>query len=118
QSVLQDGAPRRQLRTMQRSVCGTALLVCSLCLTACGGSGGDTNASAATTLPPTMQPTSSTNADARPPAIPFDSATPRTAPRVVRSFPHDTGAYTQGLLIYRGRLLESTGRLGLSDGRD
>ena len=88
-----------------------------LCLAACGGDAGDTNANGAAVLPPGMQPAPQSNADARPPAIPFDTTTPRTAARVIRSFPHDTAAYTQGLAINRGRLLESTGRLELSDVR-
>jgi glutaminyl-peptide cyclotransferase len=65
-----------------------------------------------------MQQLPSTNADARPPAIPFDTTTPRISARVIRSSPHDTAAYTQGLAIYRGRLLESTGRVGQSDVRE
>ena len=65
-----------------------------------------------------MQTVAQTQADARPPAIPFDTATPRVSPHVIRSWPHDTAAYTQGLAIYRGRLLESTGLLGKSEVRD
>jgi len=65
-----------------------------------------------------MQPAPQTNADARPPAVPFDTTTPRISARVIRSSPHDTAAYTQGLAFYRGRLLESTGRLGQSDVRE
>jgi glutamine cyclotransferase len=41
-----------------------------------------------------------------------------TSPRgytVVRSFPHDTGAYTQGLVYEGGALYESTGRYGQSE---
>jgi glutaminyl-peptide cyclotransferase len=34
---------------------------------------------------------------------------------VAAQFPHDTGAYTQGLLYSRGHLYESTGRLGRSE---
>lgn len=33
---------------------------------------------------------------------------------VTRSFPHDTGAYTQGLLYHNGALYESTGEYGRS----
>jgi len=65
-----------------------------------------------------MQTLSQTQANARPPAIPFDTTTPRISPRVIRSWPHDTAAYTQGLAIYRGRLLESTGLLARSDVRE
>ena len=35
--------------------------------------------------------------------------------RVHRELPHDTGAYTQGLLWWDGRLYESTGQYGRSD---
>ena len=86
-----------------------------LCIAACGGEGGDNNAPS---LPPGMQPEPQSNANATPPAVPFDSTTPRTAARVIRSFPHDTAAYTQGLAFYHGHLLESTGRLALSDLRE
>lgn len=65
-----------------------------------------------------MVPPPTTNADARPPAVPFDSATPRVIAHAVRSWPHDTGAYTQGLFVYGGRLLESVGGEGTSDLRD
>ena len=34
--------------------------------------------------------------------------------QVVNTFPHDTGAYTQGLLFHDGKLYESTGRNGAS----
>ena len=86
-----------------------------LALSACGGegAGGDTPA-----LPHGMVPPPTTNADARPPAVPFDSATPRAIARAIRSWPHDTGAYTQGLLLYGGRLLESVGGEGTSDVRE
>jgi glutamine cyclotransferase len=65
-----------------------------------------------------MQATVQTKADARPPAIPFDSSTPRVSARIIHSWPHDTAAYTQGLAINRGRLLESTGLLGKSEVRE
>lgn len=98
----------------------TTALVAVLCLAACGESENDQQGSAdrAPALPPGMQPVSLSNADARPPAVPFDSATPRIFAHPIRGWPHDTAAYTQGLVFYRGRLLESTGRLGLSDVRE
>lgn len=37
---------------------------------------------------------------------------------IVRSFPHDAGAFTQGLLVSDGRLFESTGLEGLSTIRE
>jgi len=95
-----------------------ALVVAAFCLAACGGNDSDNSADQAPALPPGMQTLSQTQADARPPAIPFDTATPRVSPRVIRSWPHDTAAYTQGLAIYRGRLLESTGLLAKSDVRE
>lgn len=93
-------------------------IVAALCLAACGGSDSDSSAAQTPALPPGMQPTVQTQANARPPAIPFDSATPRVSARVIHSWPHDTAAYTQGLAFYRGRLLESTGLLGRSEVRE
>jgi glutaminyl-peptide cyclotransferase len=100
------------------SVNGAATaIVAAICLAACGGNDSD-SAGQPPALPPGMQTLAQTQADARPPAIPFDTATPRVSPRVIHSWPHDTAAYTQGLAIYRGRLLESTGLLGKSEVRD
>src|SRR6266550_2599377 len=96
---------------------GALATVAALCLAACGNA-GDTSAKQPPALPPGMQTLSETQADARPPAIPFDTTTPRLSPRVIRSWPHDTAAYTQGLAINRGRLLESTGLLAKSDVRE
>jgi glutamine cyclotransferase len=90
----------------------------ALCLAACNGDAEDSSANRPPALPPGMQPLPRTNADARPPAVPFYTTTPRVSAHVIRSWPHDTAAYTQGLAIYHGHLLESTGRLALSDVRD
>lgn len=47
------------------------------------------------------------------------AATPeRLAVEVVRTLPHDPGAYTQGLVVADGRLFESTGREGASTVRE
>jgi glutamine cyclotransferase len=59
-----------------------------------------------------------TNADATPPAIPYSSDTPVWRATVAHRWPHDTAAYTQGLLVHDGRLLESTGVEGRSDVRE
>ncbi|MBC7841644.1 MAG: glutaminyl-peptide cyclotransferase [Gemmatimonadaceae bacterium] len=59
-----------------------------------------------------------TNADATPPAIPFDATTPRLVVRATKSIPHDTAAFTQGLLFHGQKLLESTGLEGRSDIRE
>ena len=93
-------------------------LMAALCLTACDGDANDSSANRPPALPPGMQPPEQTNADARPPAVPFDTTTPRVSAHVIRSWPHDTAAYTQGLATYRGHLLESTGRLAQSDVRE
>ena len=93
------------------------VMVAALSLAACGGSGGDSDSNPPA-LPPGMEPAPHTNADARPPAIPFDTATSRISARVIKSWPHDTAAYTQGLMFFHGHLLESTGRVGLSDVRE
>jgi glutamine cyclotransferase len=94
------------------------LLVATL-LTACGGKGDESSSAGA---PPalllSMQRSSSTNADAVPPAVPYDSATPRAVARAVARWPHDTGAFTQGLAFSDGRLLEGTGLEGHSEVRE
>jgi len=40
---------------------------------------------------------------------------PATGYEVIARFPHDTSAYTQGLLYHNGVLYESTGRYGVSE---
>src|SRR5712671_3633985 len=96
---------------------GTIAIVAAFCLAACGGDDRE-SAGQPPALPPGMQTVAQTQADARPPAIPFDTATPRVSARVIHSWPHDTAAYTQGLAIYGGHLLESTGLLGRSEVRE
>ena len=39
-------------------------------------------------------------------------------PEIIKSYPHDTNAFTQGLLFYNDRLYESTGLRGESDLRE
>lgn len=84
-----------------------------IALSACG-SGADT--------PPPLDGAARfgtrTNADAAPPAVPFDSATPRIVARAVASWPHDSTAYTQGLLVDGSRVIEGTGLVGQSDVRE
>ena len=48
-------------------------------------------------------------------AAPSSAVVESLAVRIHRVFPHDTGAYTQGLLWWDGRLFESTGQYGSSD---
>lgn len=96
-----------------RSRTATMILV-SLCLVACRDeAASNTTDQRPALLPQLMQ--QSSNADASPPAVPFDPATPRTIARAETSWPHDTAAYTQGLTFEHGRLLESTGLEGRSD---
>jgi glutaminyl-peptide cyclotransferase len=55
--------------------------------------------------------------------LPADSASPEVTSRlagdlrveVLETYPHDTGAFTQGLEFHEGQLYEGTGRHGLSD---
>ncbi|MFT7602210.1 MAG: glutamine cyclotransferase [Acidimicrobiales bacterium] len=63
-----------------------------------------------TEIPPS---TSSTTA----PTAPGGALTGSYRTEVLTSLPHDSGAYTQGLELYQGRLLESTGKLDQSDRR-
>ena len=74
------------------------------------GCRGDTGAPAATGTPGT-------------PAAPADSAATIRGPTqyvatVVRSYPHDPSAFTEGLFIHAGRLFESTGLKGTSEVRE
>ena len=92
------------------AVVATALLGAS-----CGG--GDVEASDGSTILPAFLPQGG-NATASIPRVPYSPATPRLVPRVVHRWPHDTTAYTQGLLLHAGRLLESTGLRGRSSVRE
>ena len=92
-----------------------ALVAVSALSASCGS--GDAEASAGTSILPSFLPQRD-NADASTPRVPFSAATPRMVPRVVARLPHDTTAFTQGLAVYRGRLLESTGLEGHSGVRE
>jgi glutamine cyclotransferase len=95
-----------------------SLLLLLGALVACDGDDADATPERPA-LPPGMLPASQlTNADAPPPAVPFESATPRYGVKVIRRHPHDTDAYTQGLVLVGNRLLESVGRYGQSDVRE
>ena len=75
--------------------------------TACGGDTPD----AAATTPPSTPATPTT------PSTPSGRATEYVAD-VVQAWPHDTGAFTQGLQWHQGRLFEGTGREGKSNIRE
>lgn len=49
-----------------------------------------------------------------PVVLPAPAAPPVEAARVIATYPHDTGAFTQGLFFSDGRLFESTGQQGES----
>lgn len=90
-------------------------LASALLRASCGG--GDVEANDGSTILPSFLPQGG-NATASIPRVPYSPATPRLVPRVVRRWPHDTTAYTQGLLVHAGRLLESTGMRGRSSVRE
>ena len=51
--------------------------------------------------------------------VPIGKATPPVwKAKVVATFPHDSGAYTQGLTIEKGQMIEGTGRYGSSTLRE
>lgn len=76
---------------------------------------GETKAdSGPVALPAGMRLPHTTNADATPPPIPYSASTPRVVFRASRVVPHDTAAFTEGLLVHDGRLFESTGLEGHS----
>ena len=107
------------LRTACWRACrATVVAVTAVWLTGCNGSGSDTSQQAVA-LPPGMRTVAPpTNADQNPPAVPFDSATPRLVASAIQTFPHDSFAYTQGLLFDGTRLIESTGIEQKSDVRE
>lgn len=93
------------------------LLLSAFVVVACDRSAQSANGEA-TALPPGMTRAGNTNNLAVPPAVPYDAATPRIEARAVSSYAHDTAAYTQGLLIFGQRLIESTGLEGKSEVRE
>lgn len=50
----------------------------------------------------------------RPAEMPSPQPAVRQSYRVIRTLPHDNEAFTQGLVVYQGRFIESTGQNGLS----
>lgn len=103
-------------RVIATGICAAA--ACALTLLAACDSGGSKTDSGPPALPPGMLPPRTTNADATPPPVPYSAATPRFVFRASRVLPHDTAAFTEGLLIHDERLLESTGLEGHSDLRE
>jgi glutamine cyclotransferase len=62
--------------------------------------------------------TSTEDMDAAPPADPGVTAVPTMIPTVLAKTPHDTTAFTEGLVFDGPRLYESTGKLGKSQLRE
>ncbi|MCP5028152.1 MAG: glutaminyl-peptide cyclotransferase [Actinomycetia bacterium] len=100
-----------------------APLLAGLILVACGST--DTASPAApniTVLPsptapplPTGSPTTSPPETSAPTTVPVGTAPRPAVHTVVASHPHDTDAFTQGLIFWADRFVESTGRRGDSD---
>ena len=84
--------PRPSGATVTRSVALAALM---LSTTAAACSGDKAQASAT-------------------PALVASARTPTYTYEVVRTYPHDVGSFTEGLLFHEGRLFESTGNVGQS----
>src|SRR5579864_6769503 len=78
--------------------------VCSVCLTmsACGRDG--------TNVP--VSPVPATTRNAAPREIIYYGY------KVVKTYPHDPGAFTQGLVFHDGKMLESTGLYNVSGLRE
>ncbi len=76
-----------------------ASLLCAVCLIACGGRSGNMQKKSQTRNNPEVKT-----------AEPYGY-------RIVKAYPHDTGAYTQGLFWHDGFLYESTGEYGHSSMR-
>lgn len=85
---------------------------------ACRGQADGADTGRPPAILPSMMPAQPTNADASPPEVPFSRATPVLKATARASWPHDTAAYTQGLLLDGARLLESTGGEGRSEVRE
>jgi glutamine cyclotransferase len=85
-------------------------------IASCGGP-GDVDARADSAHPAILPAFAQqrNNAQASIPNVPFSTRTPRWVARATRRWPHDSLAYTQGLVVRDGVLLESTGLEGHSD---
>ncbi|HKH94192.1 MAG TPA: glutaminyl-peptide cyclotransferase [Gemmatimonadaceae bacterium] len=101
--------------TARRIVTGAAFAIATLAASCANDRNADSGGRASI-LPAFLDQRD--NADASVPRVPFSPATPRLVPRVLRRVPHDTLAFTQGLVLHDGRLLESTGLEGHSSVRE
>src|SRR5215470_20301097 len=60
------------------------------------------------------QPGTNGNSSNKTPEAPATGPTPKYGYQIVNIFPHDSNAFTQGLILMDGKLLESTGQEGRS----
>jgi glutamine cyclotransferase len=107
---------------MKKQLYRNSLLACLLLITACGGETGITAADTGRQTPATAREpdgrkaaTEGVNAAQGSQAA---TATPQEIPtysyKIKNSWPHDSRAYTQGLIFLDGMLWESTGQYGTS----
>lgn len=87
-----------------------ALLLGGWLAGACGDDGGGSRGG--------EPPASPQPSDGEPPATSAPTGVEHLTVEVVAAFPHDDRAYTQGLLVESGTLLESTGQYGESELRE
>jgi glutaminyl-peptide cyclotransferase len=60
------------------------------------------------------QPNSNTSSTNKAPTSPASGPVPKYGYQIVNIWPHDSNAFTQGLILMDGKLLESTGQEGFS----
>ncbi|MCY4628734.1 MAG: glutaminyl-peptide cyclotransferase [Acidobacteria bacterium] len=93
----------------RRRAAGLLLWLLLLPLAGCGGSGGNPALAA-----PPSEPAPEPPPTRRPPPVPNLTPPPVFGYEVVREYPHDPQAFTQGLFFHDGFLYESTGLRGES----
>ncbi|MDQ1610137.1 MAG: glutaminyl-peptide cyclotransferase [Pyrinomonadaceae bacterium] len=106
---------------MKKQLYGNSLLACVLLVTGCGGGMGTTAANTGRQSPPAaidptgqktaIQPASHGQTSG---AVTPTQDIPTYSYKIKNSWPHDTRAYTQGLIFHDGILWESTGQYGAS----
>lgn len=89
-----------------------ALLALALLATSCVGCSGDPEEVPGPAGP--GEPPAGTPDGGDPPLLARPLVAPVVGYELVASYPHDPGAYTQGLLVVDGKLYESTGQRGAS----
>ena len=95
---------------MRTQTAGTFLLLLFFTLTACG----DSPTADSSTRKPQSNTATSVQAQANAQATPSPQDIPVYSYDIVETYPHDTKAYTQGLVFRDGMFYESTGQYGES----